>query len=360
MNILSGIDLPGDLVCGSFMIAQDIYEQSRERGDDVRFFVLKSTAGSPLVAGAIELDVAKSDGSDYVNALRSAIEFQLAGWSPDVIHLHHLAYGMAQALSMLPFSAPRLAFAHGTDVYDAIRDEEARSLAGRIAKSSDQVVFPTVSLVRDALESGIQLDPRRVVIAPWGVPDAIGQPEYRSLENSKQVIVASRFTANKDIQTVVEAAALLPPEISVSIIGEGRERETLLKIRDDLALEDKVMIEPMMPRVSLWRRMRAATVAVFPTRETEAFGLFGVECQVQGLPVITSDLPVFGEVFGGSVERFRAGDPADLARVITSTVESDTKLRVLSAAGLVNARRYQLSSKLKDLLSLSDALVSRK
>ncbi len=71
--------------------------------------------------------------------------------------------------------------------------------------------------------------------------------------------------------------------------------------------------------------MRRATALVMPSR-MEGFGLPALEAMSAGCPVITSDIPVFREVFGEAVLHVPVGDAATLANAMTRLV-NDPQLR---------------------------------
>jgi glycosyltransferase involved in cell wall biosynthesis len=158
-----------------------------------------------------------------------------------------------------------------------------------------------------------------------------------------KTVIAARLTANKDVSTAVDALALLPEEFTMEIFGDGRERAAIADEVARLALERRVRLRAPVSRERLWQAFGSADAVVFPTRDTEAFGLVGIEAQACGTPVVASSLEVFGEVFGASVLRFRVGDAADLAARLASLRCDPALHSVLSHAGRVNASRFAIS-----------------
>jgi len=59
--------------------------------------------------------------------------------------------------------------------------------------------------------------------------------------------------------------------------------------------------------------LKKSDVFIFPTF-CEAFGIVVLEAMENGLNIIASDLPVFKEIFGSSIEYFEKGNCIDLAK----------------------------------------------
>jgi hypothetical protein len=158
MYIWTGIDLPLDLVCGSLILTGDLYQCLRDRGHRATFFGLSPQGSEELVSPATVVPVLKGSGPAYVSALVSDLKAQVADMgSPDIIHAHHLGYGMSRALIDIDAGVPVICFAHGTDIYDAARSPAAALDASYVASHVDALVFPTVSLVTEALSIGLPL-----------------------------------------------------------------------------------------------------------------------------------------------------------------------------------------------------------
>jgi glycosyltransferase-like protein len=152
--------------------------------------------------------------------------------------------------------------------------------------------------------------------------------------------------------------------------GRGREDlalviaggETLFDYRDyraawqerarQLGL-DPVVLGPV-PDPELPSLVAAADVFAFPST-VEGFGLAAMEALAAGVPLVTRDLPVLREVFGGAA-RFGAG-PDGLATVLAAALDDPDP--ALTAAGRALAARHTWAAAAQRHLSLYRTLVTR-
>ncbi|WP_433289460.1 MSMEG_0565 family glycosyltransferase [Pseudonocardia sp. CA-142604] len=85
----------------------------------------------------------------------------------------------------------------------------------------------------------------------------------------------------------------------------------------------------------------AADVLAYPSLK-EGFGLVTIEAMSQGLPVVASDVPVFGEYLTDGVDALlpAAGDPAALAAALHAVLTDDGLRERLRVAGAAVAARF--------------------
>jgi len=165
-------------------------------------------------------------------------------------------------------------------------------------------------------------------------------PTYDGLRPLR-VLLLGRIGPIKGQEVLLDALALLPPEIGarieVRMVGGAFENdalETALKDRvDAMGLSDRVGIEPFAPDPSSLYRW--ADVVVIPSRRPESLGRVAIEAMAWGRPPIASRIGGLVEV----VEHERTGwlvppaEPQALADTLAKIVAKPESLAPLVAAG---------------------------
>lgn len=179
-------------------------------------------------------------------------------------------------------------------------------------------------------------------------PTAVaGRARWRDkLAGSPLVVTVGGIEPRKGTLELVGAVAAVRRDLPgvVLAIGGG---VTLFDYRPYRALVDDrcarlglapVVLGPL-PHDELPALVAAADVFVFPST-VEGFGLAALEALAAGVPVVTSPLPVFEEVFGAAV-RYGADEESIAAAIVDAARRPDEARR---DAGRALARGYRWSA----------------
>ncbi len=104
-----------------------------------------------------------------------------------------------------------------------------------------------------------------------------------------EVIFAGRLLTNKNINVLLDALSILNKKgtsIKTYIVGEGPEKESLLKQKDLLNLENVKFFDFISKHSDLYSMIKSSRVFVLPSTR-EGFGIALIEANACGLPVIT-------------------------------------------------------------------------
>ncbi len=213
-----------------------------------------------------------------------------------VIHAHWwLPGGFIGALASLLTRRPLVITTHGTDVEMLRRTRWAQPLARFTFGRARRVTCGSTYLREQLVSLGV-VDAARVAVIPMPVnanfrfrsADLRFKSEIRNL---KSVLTVARLSAQKSIDTLIEAVALLHErgvDARLRVIGEGKKRGALEAQAAKLGLRDKVEFLGQRPQKELPRYYGECDVFVLPSIR-EGMGLVLAEALLCGAPVIAAD-----------------------------------------------------------------------
>ena len=156
------------------------------------------------------------------------------------------------------------------------------------------------------------------------------------------VLAIGQFIPRKGFDILLQAAASLPEDVGICIVG-GEPTQEYLDLREKLRVR-QVRFLGFQKKETLAKYYRGADVFVLPTRE-DIWGLVINEAMAFGLPVITTDKCVAGlELVEEGVNGYLipVEDPHALADRISRVLEGD--LRKMGQASLERIRPYTIES----------------
>ncbi len=199
-------------------------------------------------------------------------------------------------------------------------------------------------------------------------PDlGIFNPQVRNglADNKFVVIYPGTLSYHQGLDIAIQACALVAaraPEMELHIYGEGSARESLAQLVDDLALHERVFLNPPLPLRQIAAVMGNADLGVVPKRNDtfggDAFSTKTLEFMALGVPLVIADTRVDKYYFNESLVRFfRAGDVEDLARCLLDAYTDRARSTRLAAQALEFARQNSWAHKKNDYLELITRLV---
>jgi glycosyltransferase-like protein len=316
---------------------QDVTVWSLGRGGDSQFFrpvdprVRLRIVPFPELAGedvgprilrsiALLRDAFDGSGYDVVHA-QDCISANAAGRC--VRTVHHIDH----------FTTPELARCHEraiTEPYARICVSAAVAAELRDGWGLDAEVIP----------NGV--DAARFAAAAGQAPAAVAARRAWRERLGRYVLTVGGIEPRKGSLDLLDSCAALAarqPDVRLVIAGG----ETLFDYRDYRARWDQraqdlgvypVMLGPVDDDV-LPSLVAAADAFAFPSAK-EGFGLAAMEALAAGVPLVTSGLPVFREIFGGAA-RFATAPAAFAAELANALTRPDPQRR---AAGISLAARY--------------------
>ena len=319
-----------------------------DRGLDVRFIGLDDVNNAPdpfydrLDAAGIpftrlpcarDLDVRLAGG--LVSAVRT--------FRPDLVHTHLVHADVYGVLASLGVRTKLVSTKHNDDPFRRGRFRYAERL---LTRRTARVICITEALRRFNVEQ-VGLPAAKLDVVHYGldaVPDAWG-PADGGIggipENARVVLGILRLVPQKGIDVALVALAQLRPEypdLHLVVLGEGPQRDELLRLAAELGVGDAVSFPGRSGDVTGW--LNRAELLVHPAR-WEGFGLALLEAMLAGLPIVASRVSSIPEIVidGETGVLVAPDDPAALARAISDVLAGPSRARELGEAGRDRARR---------------------
>jgi glycosyltransferase involved in cell wall biosynthesis len=224
-----------------------------------------------------------------------------------------------------------------------------RTLVGASVRASRAVLAVSEFTRREILAQFPEAQGKTVCV-PLGADDDFSPlPSREDARGRLRVsgpllLVVGAIFNRRCLPDLLRAAARLLrrwPGLTVEVVGENRTHPALdvAGLVRGLGLERRVRLSGFVGDAALATRYAAADVAVVLS-EYEGFGLPALEAMIRGVPVVTSERPSLGEIFG---EAALVVDPHDVPAIAGAVdrVLSEPGLRErLVAQGKALAARY--------------------
>ena len=215
-------------------------------------------------------------GSEFGSAVRARRSFE-----PDVVHAHWWFPGglvgtWVSGLAHIPL----VTTLHGTDVRLARGTAMARPLFRHVLQQSAAVTTVSRWLARETemLVSGVSAS-----VAPMPVATELFSPGGQ--RDANRLLFVGRLTAQKGIESLIEAVARMRHAVSLDVIGDGPLAAMLPDRARALGIGDRIHWLGQLPQPELVEHYRRATALVVPSTD-EGLGLVAVEAQLCETPVV--------------------------------------------------------------------------
>jgi glycosyltransferase involved in cell wall biosynthesis len=175
---------------------------------------------------------------------------------------------------------PLVTTMHGTDVRLAMGNSLARTVMRRVLANSGAVTTVSSWLASQVTSMAPTVNP---IVAPMPVATHLFSPGDLRAEN--QLLFVGRLNAQKGLGVLLEAMAKMRAGVALDVVGDGADRELLVRQAEALGVASRVRWHGALPQPRLVEFYRNASAVVVPSKE-EGFGLVAVEAQLCEAPVI--------------------------------------------------------------------------
>ena len=170
-------------------------------------------------------------------------------------------------------------------------------------------------------------------------------------KTQRTVLFLGRHEPRKGLGVLLEAAQLLPQDVTIWVAGSGPDTDALeAKYRFDSRIE---WIGALSEREKI-SRLNAADVFCVPSLGGESFGIVLLEGMAAGVPVVASDLPAYRVVSreGRDACLFPTGDVQALAKTLIGCLDGGASVDATVESGTERVQDFSMSR-------LADAYLSR-
>jgi len=264
-----------------------------------------------------------------VGAVRSARRARATA----LLHVHWWFPNAIPGILGAGRALPVVTTSHGSDVRLATSARPARRMLDWVVRRS--AAYTTVS--RWLADGVRELVPEAApLVAPMPVEAALFSPP--TTRPRDRLLFVGRLNAQKGLELLLRALALLPERVSLDVVGEGEERERLVRLAADLALGERVRWHGAQPHPRLPDFYTRSSALVMPS-VGEGLGLVAAEAALTGLPVVAFDSGGVRDlvVHGRTGLLVSSVSTEALAAAIGALLERDDQGASLGVAGRAHA-----------------------
>ncbi|MGN0161893.1 MAG: glycosyltransferase family 4 protein [Lachnospiraceae bacterium] len=171
-----------------------------------------------------------------------------------------------------------------------------------------------------------------------------------------QLVTVGGLILRKGIDLLLNALAKTDDSITLLVVGDGGEKERLIKQAEELGISHRVFFKGFLEGEALYRCYSESAAFVLPTRE-DCFGLVTLEAMCAGLPIISSryadgarDL-VEDQVTGVIVDPY---DEQDFADKINELMQDPKRLRKMGEKGFARIQKFSYENVTKGYVDAID------
>lgn len=369
MRIAWSLPVPGESPessRGDVVRARGLVEGLRGEGHDVRLVAAGSHGEAGAAVAAYRGTARRLLPGTLTRPLRDAGRLALAraharrvarvggGGSADVIvetQVHLIPSGrLAASRAGTPLilddcspPAEEMLLGPGLPSWVVERSFRAQAAAARALIVSSHSLAEALGEVREAAGK-IQVVPNGVDVRAFTGGNGTSLRRELGLERSVVVGFVGSFQPWHGLDLLLEAVAGVPDELRVSLllVGDGPERESVLARAARSGLADRVRAPGAVPAGEVPRMLAACDIGVLPGSNSYGQPMKLVEYAAAGIPSVAPDLPPVREVLRADVTglAFPPGDAAGLASALVRLAADPALRRRVGDAARNSALRW--------------------
>ena len=337
----------------------------RLRGQDAALAALTLAPARPgdVPAGVDRFSAGRS--GRYEIAFLGRLAAAMRAWRPDIVHTHTHAGKYWGRLAAILAGVPAIVHTEHNSEFGA--PAPFRPVNRLLLRRTDAVITFSAAQ-RERLVTEERIAPERIAIIPSGIAIEAFDPQARARARAalaagpgeRLVVHVGRLSAVKNQTLAIEALALLPDDVRLVLIGEGRDRAGLEQLARDRAVAARTELAGYRADASA---LVAGADAALLTSYNEALPLAAIEAMLAQTPVVSTPWRGADEMLGGGAFGVVAADfsPAAMAAAIRSVLDDPGAARERAARAAAFARtEYDIATTARRHLALYRDVIERK
>jgi glycosyltransferase involved in cell wall biosynthesis len=215
----------------------------------------------------------------------------------DIIHAHNY-HAFPALYAAQTKKGNKLVFtphyhSRGNTFFRSLLHRPYKFFGGQIFAKADRVICVSNYEKNLILENFGKIEEKLVMI-----PNGVNFEEFRALKERKEdshvVLTVGRLERYKGVQHLIEVLPKLESDVSLEIVGEGPYKSTLVKLAEDLSVENRVSFFEKLSRVDVLQKfVEAGVFALLSNRES--YGMTVAEALLCGTPCIVANASALTE-----------------------------------------------------------------
>jgi glycosyltransferase involved in cell wall biosynthesis len=257
----------------------------------------------------------------------------------DLVHLHWPNPAAALALLASGYQGRLIVSYHSDVVRQRFLGKACAPILESLLRRCNAIIATSANYIASSpvlwkYSSLCRVIPLGVAEACFAAPQLESVTRIRQQYGEKLVLSVGRLVYYKGFEYLIRAMSSVSGQLLIA--GQGPLREPLLKLRNDLGLQERVTFLGNPSDEYLRACYHAADVFVLASvARSEAFGLVQVEAMAAGTPVVNTNLPSgvpFVSRHGETGLTVELGNAEALSTAITVLLENDSLRRQYGAA----------------------------
>ncbi len=241
-----------------------------------------------------------------------------------------------------------------------IKQEVFRKVLQRAVNRSAALLVPT-QYGKDQLAQRYGRAPKDIHVTPEAAFQALPKAATPLPIQTPFVLYVGNYYEYKNVGRLIQAFGMLAkdlPRLKLVLTGKPeRFKPSIQHTAQKAGVSDRVVWTGFVSDSELTWLYQNAELFVFPSL-SEGFGLPGLEAMQHGLPVTAANASCLPEVYGSAAVYFDPHDPAEIARVISRTLNDPKKLAALQKAGAGRVKQYSWQRLAEQTLAVYKSVLS--